>query len=200
MLSDVCVCMLSKARAAEGAGARLRRGVLSSRSGEKLGLPDCVFPCQDPPAPSWSLGLAVFPKTRISLQAWPVDGLKMIPGFGNLIPAPCPILHDKTWIHLHFKAGLEGRFCKAEFAGRYSYPPDMLCWSVPWGSGVPRAGPHLPPTPTRREDVLVRTKTSDGGGGGTGHASHAADLCCPSCVHALHAQGERARHALGPLP
>lgn len=67
--------------------------------------------------PPCSLGLAIFPKTRISPQAQLVDGLEMTSGLGDLIPAPCPLLHDKSWIHLHFKAVLEGRFCKAELAG-----------------------------------------------------------------------------------
>lgn len=140
--------MLGKARAAEGAGLVLGWWWnLSFHGGEKPGPPDCVFPCRE---------------TSLQLEPWPSCLPKdwdFSPGLAcrwaqndsrSWGPYSCLISRDKTWTHPPFKAGLEGRFCKAELAGRCSYPPDR------WGSGVPQAGPQLPPTPTRREAVLVR--------------------------------------------
>ena len=121
----------------------------------------------------------------------------MIPRFGDVIPAPCPILRDKTWIHPHFKAGLEGWFCKAELAGRCSYhrtccvgqchgvlaypelvltsplrqPGEMTCWS----------GQRQVMEMAVAQDTLPMQWT-----------------CAVHRVCALHAQGEGARHALGP--
>lgn len=116
MLSDTGVGDAQQSMGSRGSrGSSQEGGPLLSGWGE-AGTPGLCLPFPGNLG-GWTLGLAVFPKTRISLQAWPVDRLEMIPGSGDLIPAPHPILHDKTWIHLPFKAGLEGRFCKAEVAG-----------------------------------------------------------------------------------
>lgn len=148
----------------------------------------------------WTLGLAVFPKTRISLQAWPVDRLEMIPGFGDLIPAPRPILHDKTWIHLPggrqvWRAGfarlrLQGdalahRTCRVgQCCGVLVYPELVLtsplcqpgektCWS----------GQRQVMEVAVAQDTLPMQWT-----------------CAGHRVCALHAQGERTCHAPGSLP
>lgn len=101
--------MLGKAWAAEGAGARLMRGGLrrSWDPGLRLPLPGNL------PTPRVLALLSSqnqhFPPGLAC--RWAQNGPRI---WG---PYSCPVFRDKTWIHLHSKAGLGGRFCKAELAG-----------------------------------------------------------------------------------
>jgi len=149
--------LLSKAWAAEGAGARLRRGSSPLRVGRSwdpelhLALPRnlptagvlALLSSQDQ---DFSSGLAC---------RWAQNDSKDV---GTLFLPPAPFGITRPGSTLHFGLVWRAGFAKPSLQG-----DAMLVSAV--GSGVPQAGPHLPTTPARREDELVRTKTSDGGSG-----------------------------------